>query len=110
MMLYHVLLKPGKNLEKSNSSSRRWLVQAQARSPWLPLISMTRIEVGRDAVGFGLVYLGGDDARKRERKGKEERRDEFSRVQSLIEMGLSRGAVLITGSQCQAPGTSGSSN
>lgn len=43
---------------------------------------MTRVEVGRDAVGFGLVYLGGDDARKRERNWKEEGRDEFSHVQS----------------------------
>jgi hypothetical protein len=81
MMLYHALLKPEKNL-KSNSSSRRWLVQAQARSSWLHLISMTRVEVGRDAVGFGLVYLGGDDARKRERNWKEGRRDEFSHAQS----------------------------
>jgi hypothetical protein len=82
MTLYHALLKPGKNLEKSNSSSRRWLVQAQVRSSWLALIWMARAEVGRDAVGFGLVYVGGDDARKRERNWKEERRDEFSCVES----------------------------
>lgn len=82
MTLYYALLKPGNSLEKSSSSSRRWLVQAQARSSWLPLIWMTWTEVGRDTVGFGLVYVGGDDARKRERNWKEERRDEFSRVKS----------------------------